>query len=101
MSELANIITPQAEAFLETYLNTPSPTGFEWRGQQVWLDYIKPYIDEYHTDNYGTAYGVINPKAKYKVVIEAHADCSLARHETINSYLRLFLHLNNTAYFGY
>ena len=74
MSELASIITPQAEAFLETYLNTPSPTGFEWRGQQVWLDYIKPYIDEYHTDNYGTAYGVINPKAKYKVVIEAHAD---------------------------
>ena len=30
--------------------------------------------DEYFTDNYGTAVGVINPEAEYKVVIEAHAD---------------------------
>jgi putative aminopeptidase FrvX len=40
----------------------------------MWLDYIRPYIDEYFTDNYGSVVGVINPKAKYKVVIEAHAD---------------------------
>lgn len=60
--------------FLTKYLNTASPTGFESAGQQVWLDYLKPYIDEYRTDNYGTAYGIINPEASYKVVIEAHAD---------------------------
>jgi putative aminopeptidase FrvX len=35
---------------------------------------LKPYIDEYFVDTYGTAVGVINPKAEYKVVIEAHAD---------------------------
>lgn len=40
----------------------------------MWLDYVRPYIDEYFTDNYGSVVGVINPKAKYKVVIEAHAD---------------------------
>jgi putative aminopeptidase FrvX len=50
--------------FFEKYINNPSPTGFEWKGQQMWLDYLKPYIDEYFTDNYGTAVGVINPKAK-------------------------------------
>lgn len=60
--------------FLEKYLNNASPTGFEWPGQEIWLDYIKPYIDEYFVDTYGTAVGVINPKAEYKVVIEAHAD---------------------------
>ena len=60
--------------FLKDYLNNASPTGFETPGQQLWLNYIKPYIDEYFTDNYGTVVGVINPKAKYKVVIEAHAD---------------------------
>ena len=38
------------------------------------MDYITPYIDEYFTDTYGSVVGVINPKAKYKVVIEAHAD---------------------------
>ncbi|GEO05870.1 peptidase M42 [Adhaeribacter aerolatus] len=61
-------------AFLEKYLNTASPTGFEAEGQKVWLDYIKPYVDEYFVDTYGTVVGVINPEAEYKVVIEAHAD---------------------------
>lgn len=60
--------------FLEKYINNASPTGFESEGQKLWLNYMKPYIDEYFVDNYGTAVGVINPKAEYKVVIEAHAD---------------------------
>ena len=60
--------------FLQKYLNNPSPTGFEKEGQKIWLDYIRPYIDEYFVDTYGTVVGVINPDAKYKVVIEAHAD---------------------------
>jgi len=60
--------------FLEKYLNTSSPTGYETAGQLAWTDYIKPYVDEIRSDNYGTAYGIINPKAKYKVVLEAHAD---------------------------
>lgn len=65
---------PESKNFLEKYLNIASPTGFEYPGQQVWLDYIKPYIDDYISDTYGTIAGVINPKADYKVVIEAHAD---------------------------
>ncbi|MDH5397014.1 MAG: M42 family peptidase, partial [Cyclobacteriaceae bacterium] len=60
--------------FLFEYLNNASPTGFESSGQKIWLDYIKPYTDDFFTDTYGTAVGVINPDAKYKVVIEAHAD---------------------------
>ena len=68
------IINKKSETFLENYLNNPSPTGFESGGQKMWLDYIRPYIDEHFSDTYGTAVGVINPKAKYKVVIEAHAD---------------------------
>jgi len=60
--------------FLRTYLNNASPTGFESSGQQIWLDQIKPYIDTYFTDTYGSVVGVINPEAEYKVVIEAHAD---------------------------
>jgi len=64
----------KSKKFLEEYLNNASPTGFESSGQQIWLDYIKPYIDTYISDTYGTMVGVINPEAKYKVVIEAHAD---------------------------
>lgn len=64
----------KSKKFLYDYLNNSSPTGFESSGQQIWLDYMKPYVDEYYTDVYGSAVAVINPKAKYKVVIEAHAD---------------------------
>lgn len=60
--------------FLEKYLNNAAPTGYEWDGQKLWMNYLKPYVDEFITDTYGTAVGVINPKAKYKVVIEGHAD---------------------------
>ena len=64
----------KSKKFLSTYLNNASPTGFESSGQQIWLDYLKPFTEEYFTDTYGTAVAVINPGADYKVVIEAHAD---------------------------
>ncbi|MBC8153387.1 MAG: M20/M25/M40 family metallo-hydrolase, partial [Bacteroidetes bacterium] len=59
---------------LYQYLNNASPTGFEASGQQLWLDYLKPYTDEYIVDTYGTAVGVIAPGQPYSVVIEAHSD---------------------------
>ncbi len=64
----------KSKEFLYNYLNNASPTGFESSGQQIWLDYLKPYIDDQFTDVYGTAVGVINPDHEYKVVIEGHAD---------------------------
>lgn len=60
--------------FLTRYLNNASPTGFESSGQQIWLDYLKPFVDTHLVDTYGTVVGVVNPDAPYKVVIEAHAD---------------------------
>ncbi len=69
-----NILDKKAITFLEKYLNNASPTGYESSGQKIWMDYLKPYVDEFITDVYGTAVGVINPKAQYKVVIEGHSD---------------------------
>ncbi|CAG0981002.1 tetrahedral aminopeptidase [Flavobacteriales bacterium] len=69
-----SILDTKSLNFLEKYINNPSPTGFESDGQKIWLDYIKPYVDEHFVDTYGSVVGVINPKASYKVVIEAHAD---------------------------
>jgi putative aminopeptidase FrvX len=64
------------EEFLEKYLNTQSPTGWEMAGQEVWIDYIQDYVDKVQTDAYGNAVGVkyTGQSSKYKVVIEAHAD---------------------------
>lgn len=70
----ARITNDKSLTFLEQYINNPSPTGFESEGQRLWLDYIRPYIDDHLVDTYGTVVGIINPEAKYKVVIEAHAD---------------------------
>ena len=69
-----SILNTASISFLEKYLNNAAPTGYEWEGQKIWMDYLTPYVDEFITDTYGTAVGVINPDAKYKVVIEGHAD---------------------------
>lgn len=69
-----SILNKKSLNFLEKYLNNAAPTGYEWDGQKLWMDYLKPYVDEFITDTYGTAVAVINPRARYKVVIEGHAD---------------------------
>ncbi|HVM89818.1 MAG TPA: M42 family metallopeptidase [Puia sp.] len=70
----SSVLTDVSINFLKNYINNASPVGFETSGQKIWLEYLKPYVDSYFTDPYGTAVGVINPKAPFKIVIEAHAD---------------------------
>jgi len=67
-------LNEQSHQFLRNYLNNPSPVGFEYSGQKIWLNYLQPYIDDKFVDPYGTAVGIINPNQPFKVVIEAHAD---------------------------
>jgi putative aminopeptidase FrvX len=74
IAKTKKLLSDQSYAFLKKYINTPSPTGFESGGQKLWIEYLKPHVDEIFTDPYGTATGIINPKEKFKVVIEAHAD---------------------------
>ncbi len=69
-----SILTDSSIAFLEKYLNNPSPTGYEAGGQKIWMEYLKPYVDTFITDTYGSAVGIINPDAKFRVVIEGHSD---------------------------
>ncbi len=68
------ILNAKSLKFLEEYLNNAAPTGYESNGQRIWMKYLKPYVDEFITDNYGTSVGVINPEKKFKVVIEGHSD---------------------------
>ena len=72
--ETKSIISDNSFQFFKNYINNPSPVGFESSGQKLWLEYLRPYVDEEFTDPYGTAVGVINPNQPFKVVIEAHAD---------------------------
>ncbi len=72
-------------------MNNAAPTGYESSGQKIWLDYIKPFVDEVHIDDYGTAYGVINPGKDYSVAIEAHADeiAWYVNHISDNGYINV------------
>jgi endoglucanase len=60
--------------FLETLVNTPSPSGNEVRGQRVWLDYIAPFANETFTDAYGNAVAVLNKGGSPRIMLAAHAD---------------------------
>jgi putative aminopeptidase FrvX len=76
----------KSREFLFKYLNSFSPVGHEYTGQQVWLDYISEFVDKKTSDVYGNTVGIVYGKrdgvlhpeklesSAYKVVIEAHAD---------------------------
>ena len=73
-SRKKSIVTGKALDFFKSYINNASPVGFETWGQKLWIEYLRPYVDEHYVDPYGTAVGIINPDHPFKVVIEAHAD---------------------------
>lgn len=65
---------PERE-FLEQLLITPSPTGFEAAGQEVWGNYVKEFADDFETDAYGSAAAKLNTSSDaITVMLEAHAD---------------------------
>ncbi len=61
-------------AFLNSLLETPSPSGFETRAQQIWIDAVKPFADTVETDAYGNAYATLNPSGSPRVVLAGHID---------------------------
>lgn len=77
------------EKFLESYVNSLSPSGYENESQQLWIDYMKKYVDDIIIDHYGTAVGVINKESDFKVVIEAHVDevSFIVKHITDKGYI--------------
>lgn len=60
--------------FLRKLVNTPSPSGYESRGQRVWLDYVKEYADETFSDHYGNCVAVLNKGGSPRLMLAAHAD---------------------------
>ncbi len=64
----------ESRDFLVDLLNTPSPSGKEAEIQQKWAGHVKEYADELQTDGAGNVLAIINPKAKFKVLVAAHCD---------------------------
>jgi len=65
---------PQRE-FLTRLLETPSPAGFEARGQSVWVEYVSEFADDVRVDAYGNAVAVYNEDGDGSAVaFTGHAD---------------------------
>lgn len=62
-----------AKEFLFKLLRTDSPSGDEAAIQRVWLDYVKKFA-KVETDQMGNAYGILNPDAKFRVMLAGHCD---------------------------
>lgn len=64
----------KSREFLLELLNTPSPSGHEQEIQKKLADYMKDYAHKIETDNAGNVIGIINPDAKFKVLLAGHCD---------------------------
>ena len=87
------------EKFLEEYLNSHGPVGFEYElngcektTQKLWMEHISQFVDKVEIDNYGTAYGIMgNMKSDFKVVVESHCDeiSWLVKHIDSKGYIKV------------
>jgi endoglucanase len=69
------MLDKKAQSFLETLIITPSPTGYETPGQQVWKEYLSGFADKVESDAYGSALAKIETNNDVAtVMLEAHAD---------------------------
>ena len=68
-------VNERQRTFLDDLLETPSPSGFETRGQRVWTDYVGGFADEVRTDSYGNAIAVHEGSGDGpSVALTGHAD---------------------------
>lgn len=69
------MLDKETQEFLENLIITPSPTGFESKGQKIWKDYVAAYADRVESDAYGSALARIDVNSVVPaIMIEAHAD---------------------------
>ena len=61
-------------SFLEKFVNTPSPSGFERPAQEVWRTYVSEFAESVRSDVQGNSIGVVNERGKPKVMLVGHCD---------------------------
>lgn len=62
------------QQFLADLFETPSPPGEETERQEVWLRHLLDSVDDYRTDAYGNAVGVVGPDSTPRIALASHAD---------------------------
>lgn len=77
--------------FLEQFLNCGTPSGFEDKGQKMWLNYVSSFCDKADTDSMGNAWAWYTPPVDNKNVIMVAGHCDeiglMVTHITDKGYL--------------
>ena len=60
--------------FLETLMTSSGPSGFEFEPAAAFRSYAKSFAHEVRTDVTGNTIAVLNPDAKFKVMLAGHYD---------------------------
>ncbi len=60
--------------FLERFMKSSGPSGFEFEPAALFRDYAKTFADTVHTDVNGNTIACLNPKAQFKVMLAGHYD---------------------------
>lgn len=69
------MLSASSKTFLLDLLSTPSPTGFESRGQHKWTAQARKSADRVESDAYGNAWATLDGvKGGRSIMFEAHAD---------------------------
>ena len=61
-------------ALLRRLIDSPSPSGFEQKAQQVVREEVQAYADEVRTDVHGNVIASLNPNGYPRVMLTAHID---------------------------
>lgn len=68
------MISDTALAFLETLLETPSPSGFEREIRGKIAEYVAPFADSVTTDALGNLIVCVNPQGSPRILLQGHMD---------------------------
>ena len=64
----------ESKDFLVDLLNQCGPSGAESENRKVWVKRTKKFADSVRVDVHGSAIAVLNPSAKFKVMLAGHID---------------------------
>jgi tetrahedral aminopeptidase len=61
-------------AFLESILDSPSPSGYEEPVQALWRDYVSPHADSVTTDPHGNVIAAVKSDGSPRIMFAGHCD---------------------------
>ena len=67
-------MTKELKKFFTDLVETPSPSGFEQKAQQVYRDFVSQYTDDIKTDVHGNVIALKKGTGKVRIMVSGHVD---------------------------